>query len=293
MNHEQALELLPGYLDEELSLSEALEIQRHLDSCGECAQVLAQHRDVSAQLRSAQLRMDAPPELAKRIEAALPGRSAPWARLGERFKAQGNGNSRSVGSGSGSRWLTWPTWATAGVMVASVAALSVSMSLYLAVPSSEDRLTQEVVDDHIRSLQFNHLSDVISTDKHTVKPWFNGKLDFAPPVIDLVQQGYPLIGGRLDYVDGRAVAVMVYRYKLHPINLYVWPSEGTGIGIGAGAGTGTGTSTTQLREPAIHERQGYHLAHWSAGGMTYWAITDAGEGELRGFVTDLRGQLSS
>ncbi|WP_158904726.1 anti-sigma factor [Burkholderia sp. L27(2015)] len=279
MNHEQALELLPGYLDEELSLSEALEFQRHLDSCGECSQVLAQHRDVSAQLRSAQLRMDAPPELVKRIEAALPGRSAPWARLGERFKGQDNGNSRNVGS----RWLTWPTWATAGVMVASVAALSVSMSLYLAVPSSEDRLTQEVVDDHIRSLQFNHLSDVISTDKHTVKPWFNGKLDFAPPVIDLVQQGYPLIGGRLDYVDGRAVAVMVYRYKLHPINLYVWPSNGTGIGTG----------TTQLREPAIHERQGYHFAHWSAGGMTYWAITDAGEDELHGFVTDLRGQLSS
>jgi len=278
MNHEQALELLPGYLDEELSLSEALEIQRHLDSCEECAQVLAQHRDVSAQLRAAQLRMDAPPELVKRIEAALPGRSAPWARVGERFKRWGSSNSRS----SSSRWLTWPTWATAGVMVASVAALSVSMSLYLAVPSSEDRLTQEVVDDHIRSLQFNHLSDVISTDKHTVKPWFNGKLDFAPPVIDLVQQGYPLIGGRLDYVDGRTVAVMVYRYKLHPINLYVWPSNGSGIGI-----------DRQLREPAIHERQGYHLAHWSAGGMTYWAITDAGEGELRGFVTDLRAQPSS
>jgi anti-sigma factor RsiW len=284
MNHEQALELLPGYLDEELSLSEALEFQRHLDSCGECAQVLAQHRDVSAQLRSAQLRMDAPPELVKRIEAALPGRSAPWARLGERFKGRGSGDSSSIGS----RWLTWPTWATAGVMVASVAALSVSMSLYLSVPSSEDRLTQEVVDDHIRSLQFNHLSDVISTDKHTVKPWFNGKLDFAPPVIDLVQQGYPLIGGRLDYVDGRTVAVMVYRYKLHPINLYVWPSNGTGTGISARIAI-----DTQRREPAIHERQGYHLAHWSAGGMTYWAITDAGESELRGFVTDLRAQPSS
>jgi anti-sigma factor RsiW len=282
MNHEQALELLPGYLDEELSLSEALEIQRHLDSCDECAQVLAQHRDVSAQLRSAQLRIDAPPELVKRIEAALPGRGAPWPRLGERFKGWGNGN--NSGNGSASRWLTWPTWATAGVMVASVAALSVSMSLYLAVPSSEDRLTQEVVDDHIRSLQFNHLSDVISTDKHTVKPWFNGKLDFAPPVIDLVQQGYPLVGGRLDYVDGRTVAVMVYRYKLHPINLYVWPGNGNGTGIGI---------ENQLREPAIHERQGYHLAHWSAGGMTYWAITDAGESELRGFVTDLRAQPSS
>jgi len=269
-------------------LSEALEIQRHLDNCEDCAQVLAQHRDVSAQLRSAHLRMDAPPELVKRIEAALPGRSAPWSRLGERLKGSGNGNHGNSGSSGASRWLTWPTWATAGVMVASVVALSVSMSLYLAVPSSEDRLTQEVVDDHIRSLQFNHLSDVISTDKHTVKPWFNGKIDFAPPVIDLVQQGYPLVGGRLDYVDGRTVAVMVYRYKLHPINLYVWPGNGNGTGNGTGIGI-----ETQPREPAIHARQGYHLAHWSAGGMTYWAITDAGESELRGFVTDLRAQLSS
>jgi anti-sigma factor RsiW len=150
--------------------------------------------------------------------------------------------------------------------------LSVSMSLYLAVPSPEQRLTQELVDDHVRSLQSNHLFDVISTDKHTVKPWFNGKLDFAPPVIDLAQQGYPLVGGRLDFLHGRPVAVMVYSYKLHPINLYVWPGDDAGA------------------VPHIQERQGYHLAHWSAAGMNYWAITDAGENELDGFIADLRAQ---
>jgi anti-sigma factor RsiW len=133
-----------------------------------------------------------------------------------------------------------------------------------------------LVDDHVRSLQFNHLSDVISTDRHTVKPWFDGKLDFAPPVVDLAQQGYPLVGGRLDYLNGRAVAVMVYRYKLHPINLYVWPGNDAGA-----------------PPPRIYEQQGYHLAHWSAAAMNYWAITDAGEAELNGFITDLLAHPAS
>lgn len=161
-------------------------------------------------------------------------------------------------------------------MAFSVIALMWSAGLYLSAPSGETRLTHELVDDHIRSLQFNHLSDVISTDRHTVKPWFDGKLDFAPPVVDLAQQGYPLVGGRLDYVNGRTVAVMVYRYKLHPINLYVWPGNDAGA-----------------PPPGIYEQQGYHLAHWSTAGMNYWAITDAGETELNGFITNLLAHPAS
>jgi anti-sigma factor RsiW len=165
--------------------------------------------------------------------------------------------------------------ASVGAMVVSLVALTWSAGLYLSMPSGDTHLTQELVDSHVRSLQFDHLYDVISTDRHTVKPWFDGKIDFAPPVVDLAQQGYPLVGGRLDYLNGRAVAVMVYRYKLHPINLYVWP------GSDAGA------------TPHIYERQGYHLAHWSAAGMNYWAITDAGETELNGFITGLRAHPAS
>ena len=261
MDHEQAFELLPGYLDQELSLSEALEFERHLAGCEQCQQVYSQHRQVSAQLRQADLRFEAPAELVKRIKAALPGRPSLWQRLVDLF------GSRSGGGAMG--------WAPVGAMVMSVVALTWSAGMYLSVPSSETRLSQELVDNHIRSLQFNHLSDVISTDRHTVKPWFDGKLDFAPPVVDLAQQGYPLVGGRLDYLNGRPVAVMVYRYKLHPINLYVWPGDDAGA------------------TPHIYQQQGYHLAHWSAAGMNYWAITDAGDIELNGFITDLRAHPAS
>ena len=261
MDHELVVELLPGYLDQELGLSEALEFERHLEGCEQCRHVYAQHREVSAQLRQAVLRVNAPQALAQRIEAALPSLPATRETLGERFR-------RWLGSGSLS-------WAPVGATLASVVALSVSMSLYLAVPSPDQRLTQQLVDDHIRSLQSDHLFDVVSTDKHTVKPWFNGKLDFAPPVVDLAQQGYPLVGGRLDFVNQRPVAVMVYRYKLHPINLYVWPGNEAGA------------------KPQVLEQRGYHLAHWNAAGMNYWAITDAGAGELDAFIRDLLAQLAA
>ncbi|MDR6445165.1 anti-sigma factor family protein [Paraburkholderia sp. 22099] len=261
MDHEQAFELLPGYLDQELSLSEALEFERHLAGCEQCQRECERHRQVSARLRQADLRVEAPAELVKRVKASLPGRPTPWQRLVERFGWR---------SGDGA-----VQWAPLGAMAISLIALSWSAGLYLSVPSGETRFTQELVDNHIRSLQFDHLSDVISTDRHTVKPWFDGKLDFAPPVVDLAQQGYPLVGGRLDYLNGRPVAVMVYRYKLHPINLYVWPGNDAGAA------------------PRVYQQRGYHLAHWSVAGMNYWAITDAGDAELNGFVTDLRAHPAS
>ncbi len=256
MDHEQALDLLPGYIDQELGLSEALEFERHLADCALCQQALAQQQQVSAQLRQADLRVNAPANLAARVKAVLPGRRPLRQQLNERF-----------GRWAGGAALTW---APVGALVLGLLALTWSAGLYLSVPSRQARLTQEVVDSHIRSLQFNHLSDVVSTNEHTVKPWFDGKLNFAPPVVDLAAQGYPLVGGRLDYLNGRSVAVLVYHYKLHPINLYVWPGKDAG--------------TTP---PHIYEHQGYHLAHWSAAGMDYWAISDAGEAELHGFITDL------
>ena len=261
MDHQQVLELLPAYLDQELSLSETRELERHLEGCEACRRADALQRDVSTQLRQAGLRIDAPPALLQSIEAALPRPIEPQISLGERFRL----------------WLASRSsnWAALGAMAMSLAVLSISVNLYRQIPSPEQRLTQELVDDHVRSLQSTHLFDVISTDKHTVKPWFNGKLDFAPPVIDLAQQGYPLVGGRLDFLNGRAVAVMVYRYKLHPINLYVWPGNDAG------------------QTPTVFEQKGYHLAHWSAAGMTYWAITDAGVQELNGFITDLRAPPAS
>ncbi len=112
----------------------------------------------------------------------------------------------------------------------------------------------------------NHLMDVVSTDQHTVKPWFNGKLDFSPPVADLTAQGFPLIGGRLDYLDGRAVAALVYQRNKHYINLFIWPSTDKQEGL------------------QISTYNGYHLLHWSQSGMTFWAVSDVETAELRTFV---------
>ena len=205
MDHEQAFELLPGYIDEELSLSESLEFERHLAGCEQCKRAYEQQRQVSAQLRQNDLRMDAPPELVKRIRAALPVQRSLWQRLSERFSGVAGFGGMSVAGGTGGTAGARGTlgWAPVGAMVVSLVALTWSAGLYLSMPSGDTHLTEELVDSHVRSLQFDHLYDVISTDRHTVKPWFDGKIDFAPPVIDLAQQGYPLVGGRLDYLNGR------------------------------------------------------------------------------------------
>ena len=128
---------------------------------------------------------------------------------------------------------------------------------------------EELVSSHVRSLQIDHLSDVASTDQHTVKPWFNGKLDFSPTVIDLAPQGFPLIGGRLDYLDEHTAAVLIYRHNQHPINLYIWPS------------------THQDTTPQAQSLQGFHIINWTAGGMNYCAVSDLAANELKLFVSGL------
>jgi anti-sigma factor RsiW len=128
-------------------------------------------------------------------------------------------------------------------------------------------VAEELVASHIRSLQPGHLMDVVSTDQHTVKPWFDGKLDFSPPVRDLAEQGYPLIGGRLDYADGRAVAALVYQLRKHYINVFVWPDDGK-----------------QAKPPEFSSRQGYNMVCRSNGGMRLCGITDANADDLRQFM---------
>lgn len=155
---------------------------------------------------------------------------------------------------------------------ATVALVSWNVALMTVRPSADELRAREIVTAHVRSLMGDgHLNDVASSDQHTVKPWFSGKLDFAPPVQDLANAGFALTGGRLDYVDGRAVAALTYRSRQHIVNLFVWPAAGARI------------------EPVAHSRQGYSLLHWVRGGMEYWAVSDMESAQLAPMADALRG----
>jgi anti-sigma factor RsiW len=251
MDHKEILELLPAYVDQELGLSDMLAVERHLAGCTDCQREYAEQRSVSVGLKKAAPYFEAPANLAQRINASLP-------------QEQPNPV----------RYKPWSfNWLNAGIATLSVLAIVWSTGLYLGLPSAQEQLTEEVVSNHVRSLQANHLADVASSDQHTVKPWFNGKLNFSPPVVDMAPQGFPLEGGRLDYVDGRPVAALVYRHNKHPINLFIWPSTGKDAA------------------PRAQERQGYHLVHWIFGGMDYWAVSDLAANELDDFVKTVRSEV--
>lgn len=250
MDHKEIIELLPAYLDQELGISEALAVERHLSSCAECQQAYAEQNGVSAQLKKADAYFVAPAHLARRITLALPKDPLPTLDKGWNLN-----------------------WLNVGAATATLLAVVLSAGLYLSLPSAQERLMVELVSSHVRSLQVDHLSDVVSSDRHTVKPWFNGKLDFSPAVVDLAAQGFPLVGGRLDYLGGHTVAVLVYRHNQHPINLYIWPSTERDAGSRA------------------QNRLGYHLQRWVAGGMTYWAVSELATDELEQFSVDLRAQI--
>ena len=252
MDHQQALLLLPAYVDQELSISEALAMEHHLDSCEECQREYAEQSGIRALFKHNTVNFEASPELSARIKNTLPPSPKPVLPI--------------LG------WhLGWMNMATALV---SLLMLVWSGSLFLALPSSQDKLAGELIASHVRSLQVSHLSDVISTDQHTVKPWFNGKLDYAPPVVNLTPQGFPLSGGRLDYINGRNVAVLVYHRRQHPINLYIWPTQ---------------KSATLA---AAMTQQGYHVLHWVNNGMEFWAVSDVAAAELDLFGITLRSQIN-
>jgi anti-sigma factor RsiW len=235
--------LLHAFLDDELDPDRAAAVQTHLDTCPACAREHAAHRALRAGLRDEALRFDPPRNFDRRIRAALK-EAAP--RPGPR--------------------RFW-TWLPAGAAAALLAAILLTLRLAPWAPSADDLTLREVVGIHVRSLMADHLTDVASTDQHTVKPWFNGRLDFSPPVQDLADKDFPLVGGRLEYLDGKAVAALVYRHRLHVINLLVSPAAGE-----------------PERKVVATTRQGYHLLRWTRNGTSYWAVSDLNEAELIGFA---------
>lgn len=245
MNCAEARNLVHLYLDQELDLVRVVDVDKHLQSCAACRALYDGQRALGSTVRRDVTYHRAPAELRERLHFTLRGQADEPARPLARWQR---------------RWSNV-------VAIAAAVVLSVSAVLYLALATPQDRLVDDLVSSHVRSLMANHLADVASSDQHTVKPWFDGKLDYSPPVDDLTAQGFPLIGGRLDYVNDRPVAALVYRHRLHVINLFVWPRE---------------NGHEQKRRALT--RQGYNLLHWAQGAMEFWAISDLNEAELKQFV---------
>ena len=172
----------------------------------------------------------------------------------------------SLAAEARTQWRSTWSWGGMAVAAAVGALLAWNVAMLQASGGEEERLAREVEAAHVRSLMAeSHLNDVASSDQHTVKPWFQGKLDFAPVVTDLSASGYPLAGGRLDYVNGRPVAALVHRHRLHVINLFEWPAVGESA-------------------PELVTRHGYSLVRWKRGGLEYWLVSDAAGADLLKFA---------
>ncbi len=243
MNHERAELLLQGYVDGELDLLNTLELEQHLQNCETCSRDYQNSVALHSALRAPALYHRTPAKLGKSIRAAI------------------RASNKSTPSPRRLAWLG------AGLGAAAILALAVLIWFGLRPTLAPDNsLADQVLSGHVRSMMGTHLTDVASSNQHTVKPWFDGKLDFSPEVQDLAAQGFPLVGGRLDYLDNRLVAALVYKRQLHIINLFIWPSSST-------------ESSMQTLT-----RQGYNIFQWTQSGMTYWAISDLNQDELRQFV---------
>jgi anti-sigma factor RsiW len=246
MTCDEAEILLHALIDGELDAGHAREIEAHIATCANCAAKLAAFRQMSQQVAGAGLRYTAPASLRQRIEAALP-------------RAPRVSNVTPMPSRRG---------VLRGFALGSAVSAIAATGLFAVVLRKDDelRIESEIVSAHLRSLQAGHLIDVVSSDQHTVKPWFNGKLDVSPPVIDLTAQGFTLIGGRLDYVDERAIGAVVYKRRAHVINLFV-----------------AQTSATERRSATIDTVQGFNIRRWRDHGLNYWAVSDVGIDELAEF----------
>ena len=245
MTCDEAEILLHALIDGELDAGHARDVEAHIATCPRCTAELAAIREMHEAIAGADLRYTAPAALRQRIEASLPQAQSPvMARPASR---------RTVLRGF--------------AMGSAVSAIAATGLIAIVLRNDdESRITSEIVSAHLRSLQAGHLTDVLSTDQHTVKPWFNGRLDVAPPVIDLTALGFTLIGGRLDYIDARPVGAIVYRRRLHVINLFV-----------------AQTSRTETRAAKTETFQGFNVRSWSEGGLNYWAVSDIAPDELAEF----------
>ncbi len=252
MNCRECHDFIDAYIDNELDVATAILVKQHLRDCFQCQQLLESRKVVGALLKNPQIPFEVPDSLRRKIQSALPP--------AESREKHGSGRRSAI------TWFSVP--------LALAAAFAVVLGLvFLYQGTTLDRsrgkaLANEVMSSHLRSLLATHLLDVPSTDQHTVKPWFEGKLKFSPPVQDFSEHGFRLIGGRLDYLNGREVAALVYQRNKHIINLFIWPSESGGSTAGQS-----------------FVKDGYNVLHWEHDGFEFWAVSDVNAVDLRAFAS--------
>lgn len=242
MNCDVAQTTIHGYFDGELDAVRASEFERHLETCQECLAALEAQESLRSGLRNSGLYERAPVSLRKKVRSNLSGTP-------------------------GTATVTHDLRASWGWFAIAASILVLALIGWRVLPgvrenSDQAMLASEIVDAHLRSLQLSHLTDVASTDQHTVKPWFDGKLDFSPPVRDFAAQGFPLMGGRIDVLHGRSVAVLVYGRRKHVINVFIWPAA------------------ERSAAPRVGTNLGYHWIEWRSGGMALYAVSDAAKEDL-------------
>jgi len=236
-----------AYIDGEIAEPERTQLRDHLSDCPECgleAMALQRLRD---DIRQAAPTYHAPEALRSQIRLALRHEAAATSRAA-RFA---------------------PGWLAYAASILLAVALGSGGTLLITGERQEDAVANELIDSHLRSLLVSHLTDVASSDQHTVKPWFAGRSDVSPPAVDLAANGFPLVGGRLDLIAGKPVPALIYRRREHVINVFVLPASPGDLG-------------------AILTRRGYSLRHWNEGDLGFWAVTDAAPSELADFERAFR-----
>lgn len=251
MNCRECHDFIDAYIDNELDVAELILVEQHLRDCAQCKQLLETRKVVGALLDNPQLRFEVPDYLFDKIQSALPASPS---------SAKDRPGRKPVVA-----WFSVPL-----ALAAAFAVVLGLVFLYLGTRLDRSRgnsLAEEVISSHVRSLLATHLLDVPSTDQHTVKPWFDGKLKFSPPVEDFTDHGFRLIGGRLDYLNGRDVAAVVYQRNKHVINLFIWASESVHTAAAQG-----------------FAKDGYNVLHWARDGFEFWAVSDVNERDLKAFA---------
>jgi len=271
MNCKEATKRMDGYLDGELDPITSQTIEEHLRECHNCDQPYKTHGSLIHAIGNATPYFKAPAALRERIRSSLREEIAAQplrnvARDSQILFRRRRPELRTI--------LLGTPWLGLAAAIISAALIALNLGPRLQRPGVDQFLATQLIASHVRSLMANHLTDVASSDQHTVKPWLDAKLDFAPAVVDLSSEGFPLLGGRLDYLDNRPAAALVYQRRKHFINLFVWPA-----------------ASGSINRANTITHQGYHLLHWVDSDFNYWAVSDVSDNDLQVFKQDFEKLL--